>query len=272
MGLNGVADVAEGGAWANRGDAPVQALLSHPRQPLGQHRRLAHQKHLARVPVVAVLDDGDVDVEDVTALQRLLRRWDAVADHMVDRSADRAGEWRNAGAVAVVQRRRNAVYLIDDVAVADVVELVRGHARPDMLADHLEHAGGQAPGAAHAFDVSGVGGFGVHGRLWYKPRRFGATAPCRGCEALAMTKRTRSVANPRVPAALVAGSQPRAGAVQAQRRSGFKGLRRLNPEATIEHQHARHVGRRRTLRPSNPLLESEDGAVHFRRQKQDTHP
>jgi hypothetical protein len=48
------------------------------------------------VAVVAILDDGDVEVEDVAVLQHLVAG-DAVADHVVDRGADGLGVGRVAG-------------------------------------------------------------------------------------------------------------------------------------------------------------------------------
>jgi hypothetical protein len=40
-------------------------------QPLGQHRRRADEIHAAGVAVPAVLDDGDVEIDDVAVLQHL---------------------------------------------------------------------------------------------------------------------------------------------------------------------------------------------------------
>ena len=93
------------------------------------HRRLAAMRafaddeHAAGVAVPAVLDDGDVDVDDVAVLQRAVVR-DAVAHLMVDRRADRL----RVGDVArrrVVQRRRNAALHVHDVVVRQLVELRR---------------------------------------------------------------------------------------------------------------------------------------------------
>ena len=48
------------------------ASLGDSRQAPGQDGGLADEEHLARVAVVAVLDDGDVDVDDVPFFSRLL--------------------------------------------------------------------------------------------------------------------------------------------------------------------------------------------------------
>src|SRR6266436_607449 len=54
--------------------------------------------HPAGVAVPAVEDEGDVDVDDVALLERLLAR-NAVADHVIDRGAGRL-------AVAAIHQRR----------------------------------------------------------------------------------------------------------------------------------------------------------------------
>ncbi|MNG01284.1 hypothetical protein D3C84_842560 [compost metagenome] len=98
--------------------------------------------------MVAVLDHRHVDVEDVAILERLVIG-DAMADHVVDRGADRLGE------ALVVERRGNGLLHVDDVVVADTVQFLGGHAGFDMLADHLQHFGGQAAGNAHLLDFGG---------------------------------------------------------------------------------------------------------------------
>ncbi|MNP65256.1 hypothetical protein D3C76_1608330 [compost metagenome] len=72
-----------------------------------------------------------------------------MADHMVDRGADRLGE------ALVVEGRGNGLLHVDDVVVADAVQFLGGHAGFDMLADHLQHFGGQAAGNAHLLDFGG---------------------------------------------------------------------------------------------------------------------
>ena len=153
-----VADVADVGARPDRPDARIKALLGHFGQPPREHARLADQEHLAGVAVVAVLDDRDVDVHHVAGLQHLLGRRDAVADDVVDRRADRLRERRLIAPAPVVERRRDAVDLVDDVGMADPVEFLGGDAGLDVLPDHLEDAGGQATRHAHLGDL--VGGLG----------------------------------------------------------------------------------------------------------------
>lgn len=146
--LDDFADIAQVRARTHHGNALVHAFLGDLAEAVGPFRGLADQEHLAGVAVVAVLDDGDVDVEDVAFLQRLLVG-DAMADHMVDRGADRLGK------ALVVQRGGNRLLLVDDIVVADAIQLLGGHAGLDVFADHFQHFGGQAAGDAHLLDIVG---------------------------------------------------------------------------------------------------------------------
>ncbi|MNG99861.1 hypothetical protein D3C79_590410 [compost metagenome] len=120
-------------------------------------------EHAAGVAVVAVLDHGDVDVQRVTVLERLVVG-DAVADHMVDRGADRLR------VALVVERCRDGLLDVDDIVVAQAVQLFGGDTGLDVFLDHFQHVGGQAASDAHLLDVfCGLDGDG-HYRL--------STAPC----------------------------------------------------------------------------------------------
>jgi len=129
-------------------DAPEHGLAGDLDEAAGKHRGLADEEHLAGIAVEAVLDDGDVHIDDVAAFQALVAR-DSVADLVIHRGADRFWE------TPIVQRRRYRPLDPGDEVMADGVELVRGHPGLDVLADHVQHVGGQAPGDAHALDGLG---------------------------------------------------------------------------------------------------------------------
>ena len=103
IGLDGGADVAGGGAGPDRRDAAHHGLVGDLDQPLGAARYVADRVHAAGIAVPAIEDQGDVDIDDVALLERLVAR-DAVADDVIDRGAGRL-------AVAAVHqgRRRRAV-------------------------------------------------------------------------------------------------------------------------------------------------------------------
>ncbi len=60
----------------------------------------------------------------------------AVADHMVDRGADRLGK------AAIVERGGDRL-MIENVVVTELVELIRRDARLDVRRDEVEGLGGQ---------------------------------------------------------------------------------------------------------------------------------
>mmetsp|Transcript_20980 Transcript_20980/g.80928 ORF Transcript_20980/g.80928 Transcript_20980/m.80928 type:complete len:420 (+) Transcript_20980:106-1365(+) len=149
--LYGMADIAQPRAGANLGNALPHGLVSEGAEPLGGNGPLSDDEHAAGVTVPAVLDDGDVDVDDVAVLQRLVVR-DAVADLLVDRCADRLGVG-DVARRAIVQWRGDRLLDVDDVVVGELVELIGRDTRLDMRREHVEHFGCQAPGDAHAGDV-----------------------------------------------------------------------------------------------------------------------
>src|SRR6185437_9320769 len=67
--LDRMPDIAERRAGPHLADAPHHRFISGIDQALGQHRRFAHEIHARGVAVPAVLDHGDVAVDDVAFLQ-----------------------------------------------------------------------------------------------------------------------------------------------------------------------------------------------------------
>jgi hypothetical protein len=116
-------------------------------QALRHHRRLAHRVHAAGVAVEAVLDDGDVDIDDVAVPEHLGRARDAVADDVVDRGADGLGE------ALVAEVGRDRLLLLDDVPVADAVQVVGRDPGLDVLAHDVQDLGRQAAGDPHLLQV-----------------------------------------------------------------------------------------------------------------------
>ena len=106
----------------------------------------AHEEHLAGIAVVAVLDDGDVDVDDVAVFE-LFVAGDAMADLVVDRSADGFGK------PFVVEGGGDGLLFVDDVVVADAVQCAGGHAGSHMRFDHVQHIRRQATGDTHFFHL-----------------------------------------------------------------------------------------------------------------------
>jgi len=127
--LDGVADIAQVNAGFHQLNAQHHAFVADAAQALGENGRLADEEHLAGITVVAVFDDGDVDIDDVAVFQ-LFITGNAVADLVVHRGADGFGE------AVVVERGGNGQLLVDRVIVANLVQFVGGDAGLDMWGDH----------------------------------------------------------------------------------------------------------------------------------------
>ena len=111
-------------------------------------------EHAAGVAMPAVFDDGDVDVDDVAFFQRLVVG-NAMTHLVVDGGANRFGVGVVTAGV-VVQRGRNGLLNLGDVVVAELVELVGGHAGHHVGREKVQHFGGQFAGDAHALCPLGV--------------------------------------------------------------------------------------------------------------------
>src|SRR6185295_5569980 len=154
--LNGVPDITQVCARAYLLDAAPHRLEATLGQALRLHRGLANEVHPARITVEALFDDGDIDIDDVAALEHPLARY-AVADDVIDRRTDRLR------ISLVMQVRGYCVLVIHDVVVTQSVKFFRGHAGHDVLADHVQHFGGEATGHAHVILLFGSLDRDVHG-------------------------------------------------------------------------------------------------------------
>ncbi len=140
--LDGGADVADHSAGADRGDAGHHRLIGDLDETFGAARHLAHEIHAARIAVPAVEHKRHVDVDDVALAQRLVVG-NAVADHVVDRGADRL-------AVAAIHQRRRQRAVIAREFEYELVELFGGDARPHLVDQKIEHFGDELARPAHA--------------------------------------------------------------------------------------------------------------------------
>jgi hypothetical protein len=138
MPLYHVTDIAQARARPDAGDAEPQTFEGDLAQPAGLLADfIADHEHAAGVAVEAVLDHRDVQVDDVTLLQRTRCR-NAVAHDMIDRRADRLRE-RAVARRRIVERRRDGFLLIHHVVMAQPVKFFRRDAGLDMRFDEIEH-------------------------------------------------------------------------------------------------------------------------------------
>ena len=94
-------------------------------------RYITDAQHDAGVTMPAVFYHGDVDVDDIAAFQPLRVRGNAMANDFVDRGADRLWE------PFVVERGRDGFLHVDDVVMADAINLARCHAHLDAGCNHV---------------------------------------------------------------------------------------------------------------------------------------
>jgi hypothetical protein len=145
--LDGMADVAQCGAGLDLPDPGQHGFVSRCDQAPGQHAGGADKKHAAGVAEPAVLDDGDVDVDDVALFQNFVGRGDAVAHHLVD------GGQYGLGIAEVAHVGGDGGLDIHDVLVADAVERLGADPGHDVRLDHAENLRGQLAGPPRYRDL-----------------------------------------------------------------------------------------------------------------------
>src|SRR5690606_19212613 len=141
--------------------ARLETVICHLDQAFRLTRDFAHRIHAARVPVPAIHDQRQVDIDDVPLAQRPFV-WNAVADHMIDRSAYRV-------AVALVEYGGRNCAMIAGEFIGHAVDCRGRYARLDKRGDLVKRPRGQRARTAHTFkaflamqrnDAGGAAGFG----------------------------------------------------------------------------------------------------------------
>ena len=80
-----------------------------------------------------------------------------MANHLVDRCADGLGE------TVIIERGGYGVLHIDNIVVADFVQLGSAHAGADVFANHFQYVGGKSACHAHSGDFFGRFNAYIHG-------------------------------------------------------------------------------------------------------------
>ena len=145
LALNGMADIAQGRAGFDHGDAAHQGFISDIAQAPRLQFRLAGEIHARTVAEPAVQGDGDIDIHHIAVLEDAVAG-NTVADDMIDGNADRFGK------AAIVQGRGIGA-VIDDEIMAVFVQGARRHAGLYMAADQVQALGGQSAGAGHGLEI-----------------------------------------------------------------------------------------------------------------------
>src|SRR5215207_10433859 len=144
-GLNGMANVAKPVTRAHLIRRRGQTLSRGRKQPEDILGHVPHRDRGRRVCYEALVADADVQGDYVAGLQAVGTR-DAVYDHGVGRGADGSRE------PLIPLELRLASALVDEL-FGETVELPRGHARPDVLLEHLETARGYLSTLGHRLEL-----------------------------------------------------------------------------------------------------------------------
>ena len=148
MALDRVTYVPQTDTGFNHFDAYFHAFVSNLADALSLHGCFSHHEHATGITMIAILDHGYVDIDDIAIFQRLLRG-NTVADHVIHRSADGARK------PTVVQRGRHYLLFVHHKLVANVVQCLGGNPGLDMGFDHAQYIRREAARDAHFFDFFG---------------------------------------------------------------------------------------------------------------------
>ena len=97
-------------------------LVGDCAKTFGCNGRFSHNEHAAGIAMPTIFDDGDVDVDDIAFFEQLFVG-NAVADLMVDGSADGLGIGRVTGRL-VIQGGRNGALNMDHEIMGQLVQLI----------------------------------------------------------------------------------------------------------------------------------------------------
>lgn len=139
--LNNSANLVDGDARGADIDCPLEAVERIFDECATRRVHIADEEHFGAVAVKAVVEEGDIDVNNVAADEDGAVR-NAVANNLVD------GRTATLGEAVVVERARVGV-AVNAGGVDDHVNLVCGDARLDEFAGDVEDFAGEAACDAH---------------------------------------------------------------------------------------------------------------------------
>ena len=87
-----MSNIAESGAGLNHINGQIETLLRDINQSLSVAGDIADGKHLAGIPMPAIFDDRDINIDNVAALKYFFLRGNAVTDHVINRGTHRFGK------------------------------------------------------------------------------------------------------------------------------------------------------------------------------------
>ena len=84
-----LANVTQSSSRLNLFNTAIKAFLSDINQALCMRLGFANHKHFAGIAVIAVFDDGDIDIYDVVAFKNSIFSWNTMTNYLIDGSANR---------------------------------------------------------------------------------------------------------------------------------------------------------------------------------------
>ena len=148
--LNNVPDIAECNAGLDDVDCLIQTFLRDFDEAFCMLGYFADAEHFAGVAMETIFYDGDIDIYGVTCLEGLTIAGNAVTNNVVYRGADR---FRKA---IIIQWSWDGLLYIDDIVVADLIQLACANSRLHVWTYHFQDFGCQLARYPHLTMSSAV--------------------------------------------------------------------------------------------------------------------
>lgn len=142
------ADITDAYTGTTDSDACHHALIGALDHALDFRAHIADKVSTIGVTVKAFELGGDIDVQNITIADDVFGRRNAVADDFVFRGTNTLRK------AVIIQRRWNRVAL-DDVLVAQLIDVFSAHARLELVFNEAQSLRGQQAGLTHKFDFTG---------------------------------------------------------------------------------------------------------------------
>ncbi len=153
MTLNCTTDVSEGAAWTNSPNSVPETFPGNPAKPTSLYRWRSDLEHSASVAVISILDDGDVDIEDVSVAQDSFAGY-PMANLMIYRGANGFGEWF-VTCRGVVKWSWYDSLLVHHVIVAFLINLAGTDSGLDKRGNKIKNFRRQSACVPHFLDLFG---------------------------------------------------------------------------------------------------------------------
>ena len=160
--LNGMAHITQGGAGFDLINTQPHAFISGFSQAAGQDAGLTHVVHTAGVTKPAVLNDGDVHIQNVAIFQHFIAG-NAVTDNVVDGGAN--GAWKGWVARGRVAHGGGFDPQLIDALHAQAIQFAGCDTCFDKGSQVIKDGCRRLASSTHFFEISGVCDENTHSNL-----------------------------------------------------------------------------------------------------------